>query len=129
MIKFPIDYGIRELLGDRVAARECYIAILEMDDHLQTINIEEQRTVVELVEKLEEILLCDSRPDRTTKVDTLASLHVRQALTTFLIENQDIFAWNHEDMPGINPLVMVHRLNVSPAFPPIHQKKRVFAQE
>ena len=32
-------------------------------------------------------------------------------------------------MPGIDPLVMVHKLNVSPIFSPIHQKKRVFAQE
>ena len=30
-------------------------------------------------------------------------------------------------MPGIDPSVMVHRLNVSPSFPPIQQKKRVFA--
>ena len=30
-------------------------------------------------------------------------------------------------MPGINPSVMVHRLNVSPDFPSIRQKKRVFA--
>ena len=119
MIKFLIDYGIGELRGDRVAARECYIAILEMDDHLQTMNVEKQWTVVELVEKLEEILLCDSRLDRTTKVDTLASPHVRQALTTFLRENQDVFAWNHEDMPGIDRLVMVHRLNVSSDLPPI----------
>ena len=29
-------------------------------------------------------------------------------------------------MPGIDPSVMVHRLNVSPFFPPIRQKKRVF---
>ena len=32
-------------------------------------------------------------------------------------------------MPGINPLVMVHRLNVSPSFSPIQQKKRVFTPE
>ena len=32
-------------------------------------------------------------------------------------------------MPGIDPSVMVHRLNVSPAFPPVRQKKRVFALE
>ena len=32
-------------------------------------------------------------------------------------------------MPEINPSIMVHRLNVSPTFPPIRQKKRVFAQE
>ena len=32
-------------------------------------------------------------------------------------------------MLRIDPLVMVHRLNVSPSFPPIRQKKRVFAPE
>ena len=32
-------------------------------------------------------------------------------------------------MPGIDPLVMVHRLNVSPSFPPILQKKQVFTLE
>ena len=51
--------------------------MLEMDDHLQTMNIEEQRTVVEPIEKLEEIFLDNSGPDRTTKVGTLASPHVR----------------------------------------------------
>ena len=40
-----------------------------------------------------------------------------------------MFAYSHEDMPGIDPSVMVHRLNVSPSFPLIWQKKRVFAQE
>ena len=33
MIKFPTEYGIGELRGDQVAARECYIAMLEMEDH------------------------------------------------------------------------------------------------
>ena len=32
-------------------------------------------------------------------------------------------------MPRIDPSVMVHKLNVSLTFPPIHQKKRMFAQE
>ena len=32
-------------------------------------------------------------------------------------------------MPGIDPSVIIHRLNVSPSFPPIRQKKRVFALE
>ena len=64
-----------------------------------------------------------------TKIGTLASWLVRQMITTFLRDNQDVFAWSHEDMPGIDPSVMVHKLNVSPSFPPIRQKKRVFAQE
>ena len=32
-------------------------------------------------------------------------------------------------MPGINPSIIIHRLNVSPSFSPIQQKKRVFALE
>ena len=47
MIKFSIEYGVGEVHGDQVATRECYITMLEMDDHLQTMNIEEQRMVAE----------------------------------------------------------------------------------
>ena len=87
MIKFPTEYGVGEVRGDQVVARECYIAMLEMDDHLQTMNIEEERAVVEPVEGLEEILLDNSRPERTTRIGTLASPSVRQALMAFLREN------------------------------------------
>ena len=57
MIKFPTEYKIGELRGDQVASRECYIAILEMEDHQQTMCIGEQRTTVEPIEELEEISL------------------------------------------------------------------------
>ena len=60
--------------------------------------IEEQRIVAELVEGLEEALLDNSRLERTMRIGTLASQPVRKALTTFLRENQDVFAWSHEDM-------------------------------
>ena len=60
MIKFPTEYGVGEVRGDQVAARECYIAMLEMDDHQQTMCIEEQR-VVEPMEELEKVTLDDSK--------------------------------------------------------------------
>ena len=41
MIKFSTDYGVGELRGDQVAGRECYIVMLEMDNHQQTICIGE----------------------------------------------------------------------------------------
>ena len=85
--------------------------------------------MTEPVKKLEEILLDDSKPDRMTRIGTLASPAIRQALTTFLKDNRDVFAWSHEDMPRIYPTVMVHRLSISSFFPPIHQNKRVFAPE
>ena len=102
-----------------MAACECYIAMLEMNDHQQTICIEVHRTIAESMEELEEVTLDDSRPERMTRVGTLASQPIRQALTTFLKENLDIFTWSHEDMPGIDPSVIVHRLNMSPSSSPI----------
>ena len=53
-----------------------------------------------------------------TRIGTLASPLVRQVLKTFLKKNQDVFAWSNEDMPEIDPLVIVHKLNVSPSFSP-----------
>ena len=58
-----------------------------------------------------------------------ANPSVCKELALFLKNNRDVFVWSHEDMPGISPNTMVHRLNVYPSFPPVRQKKRVFAQE
>ncbi|XP_075658841.1 uncharacterized protein LOC142628679 [Castanea sativa] len=129
MVKFPTEYGVGELHKNQVAARECYVAIMEMNEHLQAMNIEEQRMVAKPVEELEEVHLDDYRPERTIRIGTLASQTVPQALTIFLKENQDVFAWSHEDIPGIDPSVMVHKLNVSSSFSPVRQKKRVYAPE
>ena len=73
MNKFPTEYRVGELQGNQVATRECYIAMLEMEDHQHTICIEEQRTIAEPVEELEEITLDESRPERTTRIGMLAS--------------------------------------------------------
>ena len=61
--------------------------MLEMNDRLQTMSIEEQRTMAKPMEVLEEVLFDDSRPERATKIGTLANPQVRQELTAFLREN------------------------------------------
>ena len=79
------------------------------------------------MEELEVVTLDESRPERTTRMGTLASQPMRQALASFLKMNQDVFAWSHDNMPRIDPSVIVYRLNVNSASSPIRQKKRVFA--
>ena len=78
---------------------------------------------------MEEISLDESRPERMTRMGTLARPLIRQDLAAFLRMNQDVFAWSHEDMLEIDPLVIDHRLNVNPVSSPIRQRKRVLAQE
>ena len=41
----------------------------------------------------------------------------------------EVFAWKQEDMGGVNPAVITHRLNVNPSFKPVKQKRRSFASE
>jgi hypothetical protein len=47
---------------------------------------------------------------------------IREALIEFLKNSIDIFAWTHEDMLGIDPFVISHKLNVDSSMRPIKQK-------
>ena len=87
MIKFPADYRVGELRGNQVATHECYVAMMEIDDHLQAMSIEEHRTTTELIEKLEEVFLDDLNHEQTTKIGTLANPAIRKELTAFLRSN------------------------------------------
>ena len=67
-VKFPTEYGVREVQGDQLAARECYLAMLAMDEQTQTMNIEERRIVVEPTEALEDIPLDEDNPRKSTRI-------------------------------------------------------------
>ena len=103
--------------------------MLAMDEQVQTMNIKEKRIVVEPTEVLEDISLDENNPERCTKVGTDLEEKIKKELVHFLKKNIDVFAWSHEDMPGIDSNVITHRLNVCPSSKPMRQKKRVFAPE
>jgi hypothetical protein len=44
----------------------------------------------------------------------------------FLCENMEVFAWSHEDMPGISPEEIVYVLNVDPTMKLMKQKRKKF---
>ena len=129
LLKFPIEHGIGEVRGDQVTARECYLASLESEGQNQTMTIEEQKILVKPSEELDTIELEEGRPERTTKIGAKLPPKVKGSLVQFLKDNKDVFAWSHEDMPGINPSIISHKLNVDPSLPPVKQKRRVFAPE
>ena len=92
-------------------------------------NIEEKRILAEHTEVLENIPLDESNLERYIRVGADLEKKSKKDLVQFLKKNVDVFAWSHEDMPGIDLGVITHRLNVSPSFKPIRQKKRVFTHE
>ncbi|KAL5555727.1 hypothetical protein UlMin_037963 [Ulmus minor] len=83
----------------------------------------------EPVEELEEIPLFKDDLTKTCKIGSSLTGQLRTDLINFLRDHRDVFAWSHEDMPGIDPKVIVHRLNIDPSFRPVKQKRRTFNTE
>uniref|UniRef100_A0A2N9F1B6 Uncharacterized protein n=1 Tax=Fagus sylvatica TaxID=28930 RepID=A0A2N9F1B6_FAGSY len=129
LVRFPTEHGIGEMKGDQAIARECYLTSVSTDQVHQTLIVEERRNFAEPTEKLEEITLTEGNEKRKTRIGTTMPAEIRGSIVQFLRENADVFAWSHEDMPGISTEVMIHKLNVNPSMHPIKQKRRVFAPE
>ena len=125
-VKFPTDSGAGEVKGDQVLARECYQAVLAAkENHAWVIEEKEPNEM----EALETITLDRDETGKTTRIGTTLSLEMRASLIQFLQQNLDIFAWSHEDMPGIPTEIIQHKLNVNPVSKRVQQRRRVFAPE
>ncbi|XP_050260119.1 uncharacterized protein LOC126705272 [Quercus robur] len=142
----PFDYPLVSFSGDRVYPRsivtltvtaETYplqltkqvdflVAVLVgKENHTWTIEEKEENGM----ETLETVELVEGNADKTTQIGTTLSPEMRTRLIKFLKENLDVFAWSQEDMPGISPEVIQHRLNVDPSRKPVQQRRRTFAPE
>ena len=69
-VKFPTDYGIEQVQGDQLTVRECYLAMLAMDKHVQMMNIEERRVAAEPIEVLEDVPLDKGNPGSFIRIGT-----------------------------------------------------------
>ena len=127
LVKFPIEYGIGQVKGDQLVARKCYLAMLAIDKHMQTMSIKEIRVVAEPIKVLEDIPSDENNPKKFTRIGVSMEKKVKQYLVKFLKKSINVFAWNHEDMSSIDISVITYCLDVYPSSMPIHQNKRVLA--
>uniref|UniRef100_A0A2N9FAH3 Uncharacterized protein n=1 Tax=Fagus sylvatica TaxID=28930 RepID=A0A2N9FAH3_FAGSY len=109
LVRFPTEHGIGELKGDQATAKGVLFRIPRRVGGDSVGRRRSQAKPPALGQKM----------DRT----------IREALISFLKSNLDVFAWTHDDMPGIDPATICHKLNVDPSIRPIKQKRRVFAPD
>ena len=95
-VKFPTDNGVGDVKGDQILAKEYYQAVLATKEN-HTWKIEEKDE--DKVEALEVVELVKGQATKTTRIGTTLNSEVRAKFVQFLKENQDVFAWSHEDMP------------------------------
>ena len=130
MIKFPTTSGVGMVQGDQRMARECYSTSMKqkMVDNIYLDELDmrdEVNTRPEPSKELEPVPL-DDDPEHLAYISSKLEEDLRSPLTHFLRQNKDVFAWKQEDMGGIDPTIITHRLNVSPSFKPVKQKRRSF---
>ncbi|GAV66292.1 hypothetical protein CFOL_v3_09802 [Cephalotus follicularis] len=136
LMKFPTRFGVGEARGDQQAARQCYITAISdkgKDKVLPIENVELRGDVEperpQSVEDVIQVPLEEGNSEKVFQVGSQLGEVEKRELITFLQKNKDVFSWSAEEVPGISPNVMVHKLNVDPMRPPTRQKKRNFAPE
>ena len=112
-------------------ARECYSTSMKqkMVDNIYMDKLDmrdEVSTQPTPLEELEPIQL-DDQPEHLDYIGSKLDEDLRSLLIHFLKQNTKVFAWKQEDMGRIDPTVITHRLNVSPSFKLVKQKRRSFA--
>ena len=127
VIKFPTTNKVGMVQGDQRVARECYSASMKQKA-VDNIYVDELDMRDEVNTRPEPIQL-DNHPKHLTYVSSKLAEDLRSLLIHFLKQNKDVFTWKQEDMGGIDPVIITHRLNVSPSFKPVKHKRRSFAPE
>ncbi|CAL9018622.1 unnamed protein product, partial [Prunus brigantina] len=151
LLKFPTPYGTGTVRGDQLGARSCYASAVKSTNRqhrgealavtqapapprVGTERPEDPRDEfvtqqAEPVEDLELVTLDEDIPDRQVRIGTSLSQELRSDLVAFLRLNSEVFAWSYNDMPGISPDIISHRLSINPAVRPVRQKRRAYDPE
>ena len=89
---------------------------------------DEVNTRPEPLEELEPIQL-DDHPEHFAYVGSKLAEDLKSLLIRFLKQNKDVFAWKQEDMGGIDPAIITHRLSVRPSFKLLSKKEEISPQK
>ncbi|CAL8991494.1 unnamed protein product [Prunus brigantina] len=155
LLKFPSQLGIGQVRGDQLSAWVCYVSsTTKAANQTPRQGIPETLAVAhpslpngrggtdppddprddsatpqaQPVEELETISLSDVQ-NRQVRIGTSLGPSLRSEFISFLRANSEVFAWSYDDMPGISPSVISHKLSISPSFKPVRQKRRSYDTE
>ncbi|XP_034218177.1 uncharacterized protein LOC117629710 [Prunus dulcis] len=147
LMKFPTPNGTGAIRGNQLSARTCYATALKatsfkLPNETMTVQglpngtgpVDDPRDEsppphTQPAEELETITLSDEQPDRQVRIGTRLTANLRTQFIDFLRHHSEVFAWSYEDMPGIAPDVISHKLTISSAYKPVRQKRRSYDAE
>ena len=80
------------------------------------------------VDRLVKVMI-GTAPDQVTFISEELSQTEAAEMIGFLQANKDVFAWSVAEMPGIDPSVACHRLDIKEGSRPIRQRPRRMAPD
>ena len=133
VIKFPTENGVGMVRGNQRIARECYSTSMKQNTvnniYMDELDMRDEVTTRPAPsEELEPVQLGD-QPEHLVYIGSKLEEDIRSSLIRFLKQNMEVFAWKHEEMGGVDPTVITHKINVNPSFNPVKQKRRSFTPE
>ncbi|XP_024004820.1 uncharacterized protein LOC112081977 [Eutrema salsugineum] len=136
-LKFPTPDGVYTLRGDQAVARSCYINECRLHSANQACVISSFGPTDKLIvqktkpkqESIVQVSIDELRPERQVGIGAELDPVIREPLIRFLKQHTSTFAWSVEDMPGIDPQIACHELNIDPTYKPIKQKRRKLGPE
>uniref|UniRef100_A0A2N9IWD6 Integrase catalytic domain-containing protein n=1 Tax=Fagus sylvatica TaxID=28930 RepID=A0A2N9IWD6_FAGSY len=123
-IKDAFETDLRDLLERKKKRRA------EASTSKNTVEAAAADPKISAKEELEVINLSfDPNVHRHVSISALLSVEERMHLVELLKEYQDVFAWQYDEIPGIDPKLVAHSLNVEPGTRPVVQPMRTFHPE
>ena len=133
VIKFPTANGVGMVQGNQCIARECYSTSMKQNKvnntYMDKLDMRDEVTTRPAPSKELEPVQLGDQPEHLVYIGSKLAEDIRIPLIRFLEQNIKVFSWKQEDMGGVDPAVITHRLNFNPSFKPIMQKRRSFSPE
>ncbi|GAV57500.1 hypothetical protein CFOL_v3_01037 [Cephalotus follicularis] len=133
LVKFLTRFGVGQIRGDQQAVRQCYRTATKNKGKKKALPIAnvDLRGEVEPehpkpVEDVVQVPLEEGNSNKVFHIGSQLGKVEKVELIMFLKINKDVFSWSAEEVQGIDPEIMVHKLNVDPS---TRQKKRNFASD
>ena len=147
-MKFPMPQGVGKVKGDQQESRQCYHQAVKAASKLRQFHVVNQWPPSEgpfddiidprsrdeegttgPIEDLVDFQVSDKEPSKVLKIGKNVPDGTREAISEFLRQNLDVFAWAHSDMERIDPSTMSHRLSVDPNRKLVRLKRRAINTE
>ena len=82
-----------------------------------------------IADELKKINLGTTKEPRPTFISALLTPEEEEGYLKLLAEYKDVFAWTYKEMPGLNPSIALHHLEVKKGVRQVKQAQRHFRLE